>query len=201
MSLLTSTGNRGVRVKSEVIHEKSKITPIQESKHRCNGGGAHRENSGEKLKVDVPSETAMRQRPLSAPPKAYTFARFSGSSRGTKGVGSDARTRTVGVRGSNCRDRDCGVSKEERGTRRNGSGTRAGGGGERGSQRESLSSTAMVGSERHPSRESKKFSSVMEKGGGRGGSGRFVGGEAPENVPPSSQDFGLHQWKEYAVLR
>ncbi|CAM9106724.1 unnamed protein product, partial [Hapterophycus canaliculatus] len=164
-----------------------------------------------------------RQRPLSAPPKAYPFARHEGLSQEqdreemdeSEGLVAGARDRAYKSRRS-CGDPDeverepVEKGRDGRGTGR--CGTVRGSENSGGHQRLSMSSTFGVASERRRSdeRQTSTKHSLLPNGrekvarGGATGSGLQEGGkEGGETVdaPLSSQEFGLCRWKEYAVLR
>lgn len=192
-----------------------------------NSGRARTNHAGDQNGVAQPSTgtkgTSSRQRPVSAPSKVYPFARHQElpskedgeevEDSGRPTVGARARTHesrrpyadpATGGREAVKKRRDdtgnerCGRVRESESSA--------------GRQRLSMSSIFGVASERRTSDERQtatKHPLLLDERGkvarrGVMGSGLQEGsneeGETP-NAPLSSQEFGLHRWKEYAVLR
>lgn len=177
--------------------------------------GAIQVNAESPAQADV-----VRQRPVSAPPKALPFARQSAladedNPRGIKSYVEKCEANTRGI--TNRRNRSAGTSREshtldkEELIHEEVGEASAGHEIDQVLKQNMFARTATTKSDR-PDREENGQSGVT---GNRRGQARLQAGtlghsssvhehkerEEGRERPLQSQDFGLHQWKEYAVLR
>lgn len=176
--------------------------PNKQPKKKSNWNQIAGDASDEEIKWRAPPKEVPRQRPLSAPPKAYPFARHSGlpSEQARLGLGVEVGSGTwVGsrtmagaskVNEPTCRSRGGGITL----------GTKPVDEGIMNQQRETRSLTVEVNSDTKRSQhdiscksEVRRRMRVQKRG--------FGSSEEIKEVPLSPQEFGLRRWKEYAVLR
>lgn len=221
--LSQGTGGEG----DDIATRMSMTSPARDQTSRSSVA-ARSPREDEEMSARKPG-TSSRQRPLSAPPKAYPFSRDLGVRRehGSPGKVEYREATAVGVGKGDTGGfppREAGRSSRGGGDR-NDSGVGAHGGhASAGSvdtrspqQRLSLTSIFGTASERRASEEKRPSirSSLLPDANDRcvsrgaaqtdlqdnsekGGSGKV---DSTAVATLRSQDFGLHQWKEYAVLR
>lgn len=220
---------------SEDYDNMARTTVTSPAQHHTNRSSASARNQTECMGTAAQTPhiakdtSSSRQRPLSAPPKAYPFTRDVEPSRTqTHSQTADSRRATSRIEGTCAGDasrrysRDTGVFQrdgrnKERGTEGQDRGGAEGRGESRTAQeRQSLSSVFGAASDRRLSEENGPIARSAPYPAAKRKSGKSrkdesglpedgAEGDAKVNdataVPPSSQEFGLHRWKEYAVLR